>query len=97
MKLFYGLILYCLSLSNALSVEVSQMGIKIDPKHSPGPSAELKSHRIVGTCEGKTYTSQAEFDGCVRNVSARLPNTTLSGGSLITNPTRPVPTTEQAQ
>ena len=89
-------ILAALFASPAYSIDLKDLGVKIDtnPKKA-NPHLELKSNQIVGTCDGKTYTDQADFDGCERIVHARYPRSYQIANPTLPSQSKPVPTTEE--
>lgn len=83
--------------SPAFAVELKDLKARIDLKKNQAPNITNLKGPVVGTCDGEDYYTQAELDGCIRNVSARAPSIYVPGTTNTPLISRPVPTTEPKQ
>ena len=90
-----GLLFLALSLSStSFAGELNDLGMKLDPAKNKAPNLDVKAHEVVGTCDGKDYSSQAEFDGCNRQKAAGVLPTYVGGNQRDPISPKPVPTHE---
>lgn len=93
MKVLYFCLAMLLSIQTH-AVELKDLGLKLDPAKLKSPNLDVKDHAIVGTCDGQTYYSQAELDGCQRVVASRALGTYIGGTPKTGLVPKPVPTKE---
>lgn len=60
------------SITYAGDVKLKELGVKVDPLKRPPADLNVKSHVIIGECDGQKYENPNELEGCQRRVSARF-------------------------